>query len=259
MNQKDMKYLNKYAWGLALALCGMLLVSTAQAQSENYGIYRNSDNGAFRTGGTAANTTFTAIKDASLTFTIEQSVEDRPFSLLDPSTWFNPGSQPSNSPIALGVYTYGFDADGNIEIRDSTIFTDLKAGDTVSTAGVLDIKAGEMVGMYVQRQTAGLNGIQTSYLTPGSGVGGLPSSTVQKAQYAQSGTDGLGYFEMDNSWPGNPDLNIDVLVKIVGAAPAAPASSGAPLPGVLATVTLTTLAGGYLKRRRKPVSVETEE
>lgn len=252
-----MKYLSKYAWGLTLALCGLLLVSTAQAQ-ENYGIYGNSDNGAFRTSGSTTSTAFAAMKDASLTFTIEQSVEDRSPVWWDPGSWLNPGSQPSNSPIALGVYTYGFDADGNIEIRDSTIFTELKAGDTVSTAGVLDIKAGEMVGMYVQRQTAGMTGTQTSYLTPGSGLGELPklpSSTVQNARYAQSGSTGLGYFEMDNSWPANPSRDIDVLVKIAGAPPAPP-SSGAPLPGVLATMALCGAVGGYFKRRKKVIDIE---
>lgn len=248
-----MNFLKKYLLSLAL-FSGLLFWAPAMdAAVDPYGIYSDGSQGAFNVNGSNKDSSFTAAKDASLTFTVEQNVK----------TGSVTGAS-SSSPITMGVFTYTKE-NGQIVVKESAIFTGLQVGDVVNTGDALSINAGDMVGMYVQRDG------KTAFLTDGSGAaygeGYLPSSNVQHGRYEPT-TSGIwpfekevGYgearFEMDNAlWQIIP-YNVDIVIRVEGDFPAP--TLGAPLPGVLATVALTTLAGGYLNRRRKPVSVETEE
>lgn len=271
-----------------VALFGFLGCVTGALADEDYGLYLNSkdnEKGAFKVSGTKwgssynndttyyTGTTFEALKDSSLTFTLNKSVEDK----TRPHSWWTPSqtySGNSGSPVTMGVFTYGYDSQGQIVVKDSAVFDNLSVGQSVNTVGYLDINAGDMVGMYIQR-TGETSTVETSYLTEGSGAGEgtnkLPEATITR--YGDEGGkflpnyewtrgfpwgwtqtmtgEGEAYFEMDNSgWPERDD--VDIVVSISGASPGVnPASSGAPLPGVLATLFVAGSLSSYAQRRKK--------
>lgn len=225
---------------LLLVICGVLIAPCAWAQGikpTEYagltGFKVTSPTGAPRD----VWTTFEALEDVSLTLQITQN--------------FNAQTGQPGESVTIGCYTYSKE-DGKITVRDYAVFKDLQVGSEVSTAGKLDIKAGDMVGMWVQRGEG--PDYSAAFLTEGSGyIPGWPAKVttppgVYKSTLFADGTEeGTASFVLGKS----DAVKYDLIVSMQGVP-----ASGAPLPGVVATVMLCGAVGGYFNRRKKGVLQE---
>jgi hypothetical protein len=170
--------------------------------------------------------TYTALKDSSLSLNIERNSTDSGFS--------------------YGTFQYD-SGTGQIVANSEEFIGSVGAGELGSGISVA-YSAGDLAGVWVE-----IEGVK--YYSQGTLNANHNTETYQGDAPAGSA---YVWFDDAASWPGQdpvtkgkkttPGAAVKILVTGV-----APASSGAPLPGVLATVALCGVVGGYFRRKKNAV------
>ena len=216
-------------------LCGFLclaaivaFVPQLAAQNDDY-IIADGKTGAWTVVEGTHVGTFSALKDSSLSFSVEKN------NTLGGFTYgtfeYNVGTSQivANSELFVGSVVAGQLGPGNVSVAYS---------------------AGDMVGVWVEYD--GQRYYSVSQLNSNQGTG----------TYKNAPPDGYANVWFDTLVSSNqkePKNGSTVKLNVTGVAPAAtPASSGAPLPGVLATVALCGAVGGYLRRKKSAAHIEQE-
>jgi hypothetical protein len=157
---------------------------------------------------------YTALKDSSLSLNIERN----------------------NTASGFSYGTFQYDSGtGQIVASSEKFIGSVGAGELGSGVSVA-YTAGDLAGVWVEIEGQ-------KYYSQGT-----LNVNHNTETYKGDAPEGSAYLWFDNaaSWPGqDPNASIKFLVTGV-----APASSGAPLPGVLATVALCGAVGGYLRRKK---------
>ncbi len=212
-------------------LCGVLclaaivaLVPQLAAQNGDYGIADGKTGAWTVVEGTHVGT-FTALKDSSLSFSIEENKTLAGFSYG--TFQYNAGTAKivANSEMFVGSVGAGQVGPGNISVTYS---------------------AGNMVGVWVEYD--GQRYYSVGQLNSNQGTG----------TYKNAPPDGYANVWFDTLKSKNqkePKNGAAVKLNVTGVAPA---SSGAPLPGVLATVVLCGAVGGYLRRKKSAARIDQE-
>jgi hypothetical protein len=207
--------MKKLTWALSLAVILTFTCQLMAQHGEDYGIHPGKK-GAWELGkGKDEWGTFSALKDASLSFDIAKNATTAGF---DYGTF---KYDSVNKQIVAGSEEFAGSVDPGVT-----------GGGKIS----IGYNAGDMVGVWVEIEG------ETYYSIPS-----LNSDFYTKTDHNSPPT---GYA---NVWFGsfeNPnDVNSTIKLSLTGTA--TPASSGAPLPGVLATMLLSGGVGGYLRKRSK--------
>lgn len=231
---------------LRMMMCVAALSAIASAQAVAEGL-DFSQGGAFSFDSNQG-TAFSAIKDSALSLTTIRANSSTPLSFLvvaykdAPQTgwgsqdlWFNVSDTTGNHG---GVYDSAGDV---VSSSDDIAWTETVTlnGDKDSVITKNSFTAGQYGVVYIYNPDTGK--LYTG--SAGTGIGSLASEegidpNVQGllAYYDQSNKQGERY---------------DPSIFVVGSSPVTPSgSSGAPLPGVLATLVVCGAVGGYLKRRK---------
>lgn len=157
---------------------------------------------------------YKALKDSSLSLNIERN----------------------NTASGFSYGTFQYDSGtGQIVASSEKFIGSVGAGELGSGVSVA-YTAGDLAGVWVEIEGQ-------KYYSQGT-----LNVNHNTETYKGDAPEGSAYLWFDNaaSWPGqDPNASIKFLVTGV-----APASSGAPLPGVLATVALCGAVGGYLRRKK---------
>ena len=212
-------------------LCGFLclaalvaFVPQLAAQSGDYSI-ADGKTGAWTVGEGTHVGTFSALKDSSLSFSVEKN-------------------------NTLGGFNYGtfqYDAGTAQIVANSEMFVGSVAAGQVGPGNVsVTYSAGNMVGVWVEYD--GQRYYSVSQLNSNQGTG----------TYKNAPPDGYANVWFDTLTSNNqkePKNGAAVKLNVTGVAPAA---SGAPLPGVLATVALCSAVGGYLRRKKTLAQIEQQ-
>jgi len=167
----------------------------------------------------ASGEAYTALKDSSLSLSIERN----------------------NTASGFSYGTFQYDsATGQIVASSEVFIGSVGAGELGSGVSVA-YSAGDLAGVWVEIE----------------GVRYYSQDTLNAHHntetYKGAAPEGSAYLWFDNadSWPGQ-DPNAVIKILMTGVAP----SSGAPLPGVLATVALCGAVGGYLRRKKSAAHEE---
>lgn len=172
--------------------------------------------------------TFSALKDSSLSFSIEKN-------------------------NTTGGFTYGtfqYDMGSATVVANSETFVGSVAAGQLGSGNVsVAYSVGDVVGVWVEYD--GQRYYSVSQLNSNQGTG----------TYKNAPPDGYANVWFDKLTSSNqkePKNGAIVKLAIAGVAPAASAASGAPLPGVLATMALCGAVGGYLRRKKNAARVAQE-
>ena len=194
----------------------VVFVPQLAAQKLEYGIY-DGRTGAWRIMEGTYVGTFDALKESSLSFSIEKNK-------------------------TTGGFTYGtflFDSASETIVANSEMFVGSVAAGQVGPGNVsVTYSVGDMVGVWVEYD--GQRYYSLGELNSNQGTG----------TYKNTPPDGYANVWFDKLTSNNqkePKDGAAIKLAITGAPPA---SSGAPLPGVLATVGLCGAVGGYLRRKK---------
>ena len=166
--------------------------------------------------------TYTALKDSSLSLNIERN----------------------NTAGGFSYGTFLYDSGSGQIVADSEKFIgSVEAGELGNGVSVA-YSAGDLAGVWVE-----VEGVR--YYSQDSLNVGKHTET-----YEGDASEGHASLWFDNgaSWPGqDPSSVIKFIVTGV-----TPASSGAPLPGVFATVALCGAVGSYLRRKKNAAHIDRE-
>lgn len=156
-------------------------------------------------------TTFTALRDVSMTVEVAKNSSGKTFS--------------------AGFFTYSVDSVGKISINSENAFSNLNVGDTITSE---KFSANEMVGLFIETSEykiyslPNLNTYGTVLIGADGSYGSGYSNNGPISDTNQAGF----WFNTETAY--NPGwIKSDIVLIANGVAPA---SSGAPLPGVFWTV-----------------------
>lgn len=169
---------------------------------------------------------YTALKDSSLSLSIEKNA--------------------TASGFSYGTFQYeGTDKNGQIVANSEVFVGSVGAGELGSGVSVA-YSAGDLVGVWVEIEGQRYYSVES-----------LNGKKANNTEGYVEGDDPYGsstlWFDSAKSWPGQDKAAVKILMTGV-----TPASSGAPLPGVLATVALCGAVGGYLRRKKTAARIARE-
>jgi hypothetical protein len=173
---------------------------------------------------------YTALKDSSLSLSIEKNA--------------------TASGFSYGTFEYEVSGkSGQIVANSEKFIGSVGAGELGSGVSIA-YNADDLVGVWVEIEGE-------KYYSVESINQSLYGKKANNTEGYVEGDDPYGtstlWFDNAKNWPGQDKAAVKILMTGV-----APASSGAPLPGVLATVVLCGAVGGYLRRKKSTARIEQE-
>jgi hypothetical protein len=212
-------------------ICGLLclvaivaFVPQLEAQNAGYSIADGKTGAWTVVEGTHVGT-FSALKDSSLSFSVEKN-------------------------NTAGGFTYGtfqYDTGSAKIVANSETFVGSVAAGQLGTGNVsVAYSAGDMVGVWVEYD--GQRYYSVSQLNSNQGTG----------TYKNAPPDGYASVWFDTIGSNNQKEPKNGAIIKLSVSGVAPASSGAPLPGVLATMALCGAVGGYLRRKKSAAHIDQE-
>lgn len=177
--------------------------------------------------GKKTETTFTALRDVSMTVEVVKNESGKSFS--------------------VGFFTYDVDNKGKIVINSENSFSDVNVGSSVTSD---NFSANEMVGIFVETDNykiysiSALNTHGTVLIGADGSYGSAFNENLPTKENNQAG------FWFNTQYDYNPGwVKSDIVILAHGSSASVPV--GAPLPGVLSTICISILGFSNYYRNHK--------
>lgn len=179
---------------------------------------------------------YNALRDSSLSLSIERN----------------------NTASGFSYGTFKYDSVTGKIVADSEEYIGSVEKGKLGSGVSIPYKANDLVGVWVEYEVEKEDGVKqvVRYYSQDSENKGDKHTETHQTGDPVKPPEGYAalWFDDRTGWPGGqPGAPIKILVTGV-----APASTGAPLPGVLATVALCSAVGGYLRRKKSAARIDQE-